>query len=1267
MNRDNQQAFQKDLTQEEGIEYPLRQNWDSLKFSFYLIVIPALFTAAIAFLFAWLLFPKISIQYIFAISILHYFVLRLFLLLLWTPMALTILNWPDWIETSIVAARTSILVAAMVILFPHALIREFIIGGDEAPQPLWTLYKIFFASGIGIYLVFAYFNNRRTAFRDVRMATAPQGRKYSERWLWFDAGAQVLVLFAVIIIEIWIFAIIGNGEFEFFPYQRFMRAQPDMTELSWLCAGILCAMIYFLWACLPNRLMKSTLAPLTFHERDVEGLLFKSHRYLRHFVTAMLLKHPILLVGGVILTALFLAMPTILTRAGHTNMLAQIMQADEIIFALGVFIAWFVPIALAAVKPDETFGEYFDHRLANHIMMVQGHTVLIGYGDLGRRALDREINQMQILPQPRKMFFEIVSPDLRLEKLCSQAIVIEHDPKDIIYSGQNNLLGNFGVVSACQKRYRSRDARGNIIHPEKRVLVPVVIGEAKEPFISSRVNLERASLVISMVPDEESVQTVFERATKSNISSIICVTRSDQISYLTYRSRHHPIILVYPKHNQGIAIGERLWAAILKVRGVRGMTGKWWPRVLVVGNNRANHYMLERLWINLPGDHRSRNKILKRHFAFIVTATEGAQAHPVLKNIASQETYDQGWPATYITGGRYPYSSAEIEPEEKFNVPSRMVNASDIRALEDCLEEHRPEILVINHEEVDKSLIMLSRCMRALERIKTRRPANFGLPFILLSATRGNDWERLSLGDASRYYNALCYLHNEDLIVDLSYPEHAHFDHFQREQIGESIVDSLADVEEMIAGARATLRPLLMPPMVKSPASKSQRPAKPQFIEVNGCLPNRPGALATYISRLAGIDYEQKSNAEIDSLWRKINGLNDDSQALVPSYQYLRYVKFDPEQVGFGLSGYATLAPPENSLSAENENLPLVARVFANDGRHYSEHEDDPDAKKFTIDKALPKRVLDTIIEPLPPGVPQVIDRLTARKPAGSHNSVEGFHRIMLDPQPNKYNGQYACPGMTICRIAAFQDYVVASNSLRLQRLAADRTNPSYQNDKLLHVRNYYCCAGAPRATTKEIPNIDSAHARIFCCCRGEDKPGLIAFVLNLLLFRSNIRPQPATGDPEKDWVINVDYFKDISCQNPHFTLNRLFGSFKEKPRAVAGEPLVPLQVIRILPIGSVESARQWYYYARTLHAFLNGLQEQPLFRFYWMDETRAQREEINKPPEFDGKNRRSYPVVLVIERSSLKQQRHAASDEFCDLCGIQARDYDCRKLRAWV
>jgi len=1090
------------------------------------------------------------------------------------------------------------------------------------------------------------------------------------------------------------------------------RRQNRMLELAWLCCAMLSALTFFVSSCLPNRLMHAALVPVTFHERDMKGVIFKTHRYLYHFVRAMLLKNPLLMLGGLLITVIFLITPAILTGAGRLYHLGLITQADEIILALAVFLSWFIPLTLAAVSPDDTFGEYFNHRLADHLMMIQGHLVFIGHGDLGKRVLDREINRFEVLakrpamklpekithilrlswfavrmrfyeaassalalslqsrtetkahepvkqsrrqhrlksatqrlnqlkteyneeqrPNYKKAFLEIVTPDLRLEKMCGLAVVIERDLKDVVYSSTHPLLGDYGAVGACRKDYKSKDAR--------------------EPFISSRVNLERASLVISMVPDEESVQAVFERANKANVSSIICVSRSDQISYLTYRSRHRPIVLVYPKENQGVTLGERLWAAMQKVRAVRRLDNELQPRVLIIGNNKANHYMLERLWTYLPGKHEHKREILRNNFAFIVTNAQSTQAHPTLREPESDEAFDQSFLATYVTSARFPYPAESNFTAEAIQAATSAVNTSDIRALEACLRKHRPDILLINHEDVEKSLLMLSRCMRALERIKTSMPREFHLPLLLLAAARGDDWERRSLGDASRYYDALCRLHREDLATDMSYPVHAYYDHLANEQIGESIIDSLADVEEIIAGARTTLQDPLKPPPADDEIGFPDQPAKPKFIEVNGCLPNRAGALADYLAALSGITFDAPEAKQVQKLQQ-----DNPAEVQAPSFQYLRNITLDPERHGLALSGYATLTPLPRKAEAGEVQPALVTRAFANDGRRYAERELDPDIADSLVAPKNMAAKLAGMPEPVAPGVPEVLERLTGL----TEITVKDFRKVLLDPQPDQATGAYACPGMSICRIAALQDYVVASNGLRLHRLVQKPEEPAYQNDRIWHAKNYACCAQAMPPSQEEIPQQDSHSARIFCCCNGKDEPGLIATVLNTLLFRSNFRRVPATDDEKTDWVLNIDYFKGISCQNPNFSLIRLFGFFEQKREGVMTN--IPFQLLRILPIGSMESIRQWYYYCRALHAFLNDVTAERKFKFYWIDENRVVFPQ-SELPSFD-QERRNYPVALVIKVEDRKLSP-AEKEGRCELCWEQPRAYDCRKLRVWV
>ncbi|RMF62040.1 MAG: hypothetical protein D6748_00320, partial [Calditrichaeota bacterium] len=862
----------------------------------------------------------------------------------------------------------------------------------------------------------------------------------------------------------------------------------------------------------------------------------------------------------------------------------------------------------------------------------------------------------------KKSFFVIVTPDIQLELVCNEFVVIEKDPTDVIYSTQNELLGMYGVVAAASEMYTSKDLHNHIIHPQARVLVPVVVGEAREPFINSRVNLERARLMISTVPDGETVRAVFERAVQSRIRSIVCIGHSDQISYLTYRARHHPVVLVYPRHNQGNTLGHRMWATMLKVRAIQKMKNKKWPNVLIIGNNKANRFMIETIWAYLPGKHENRTDIVQKHFAFIVTPGEESIGYPILEaGQPKKGAFDLYWPESFITSGRFPYPVKRKKQLYPLRLKTRMVNDVDTRALIECISEHKPHIILINHDRMESGARMLLRCMRAIERLRIRIK-NFHMPIILLSSAQADEKEHLILGDASRYYDALCRLYDEPLVTDNRYPGHSRYDHYIREVIGETITDSLSDAEEMIIGAiKAFHEPITRGiwERVKSRLPRQQQEKSifdfssegAHFIEVSSCLPNRPGTLANYLATLANLNFSSLGwkelkdmwDKELRSIWPNIRKTSSSKRSkpnqsstiesfpMLPSFQYLRHLKLDtPNRNAFALTGYATLVPVKEEspfFQVETKNESLVVRIFANDGRNYVEREMDP---METLESPGVERIQkrwEIIKEPSPPGVPQVINEV-ARRDSEVRNTIREYKQVLLGNFPNHTNHSvYACPGMNNCRIAAFQDYINASNNLRL--------STGFENEELWHARNYYCCTNISLAESRDLPTPNSHFARIFCCAHTrQNRPGLIASILNVLVFRSF---SSFNSSDSKNWQLNIEYFKHITCQNSYFSVNRLFGTLHPLPKQKSSNapPDFPMHLLRILPVGGIESAKHWYAYGWVLWKFLKK-EISPDFRFSWINGCRESLKvdkEKFKHPSFDENNPKEYPIAIMIKK----------------------------------
>ena len=783
----------------------------------------------------------------------------------------------------------------------------------------------------------------------------------------------------------------------------------------------------------------------------------------------------------------------------------------------------------------------------------------------------------------------------------------------------------------------------------------MVVGDAGDPFIRSRVNLERARLVISMVTDGKTVQTIFDRAVLSRVSAIISVSRSDQVVNLTARARHRRIVLHYPKHNQGNSLGYRLWAAMLKVSALQALSPAEVPRVMVLGLSKSTHYMLETLYTLLPRGGKGRGALLEDTLALILPAGEVGDGHPRLLPNPGDVLFDQLWPTLLNSGGRASGGRVREPNHGAIHLRTRIVNDGDVLALENCLREHQPGVLVVNHDVEERGQVLLLRCIQALERIKAEDPQGFRLPLLLLANVRGAREGKNVFTDSSRYYDALCKMYKEPLAMDISYPAHARFDYYTREMIGETISDSYADAEEVIAGARRAFS-------LNTRHGSAEEKAR-QFVEISSCLPNHPAALANYLSRLSGVEFSLPAFEVLQERWGE-SGFPEVPLAL-PTFQYLRHIKLGDEAGnGFALTGYAALVPVTGDSSVFNPDLATgtqVSRVFANDGRSYAEKEPDPDETRGNDPGRDIARVINNLPDPAPPGVPEVIDRLTNRAP-GTPNSVSDFQRVAYDPAGE---GRYACPGMNLCRIAAYQNAIAANNNLRLARQETFAGDPS---DKLWHARNYFCCSGRENlATEPDKPHSASHFARISCCSSGHNRPGQLAVVLNALLMRSNPRFREKAGSGE-EWRINIDYFKDMTCQNNYFRVNRLFGVFDRRDiSAITAlqQNLMPLHMIRILPIGNHHSARSWYAYARMLYHFLAEICPNDQFEFSWLCQHRNKHIGLEDIPDFEAEDPARRPVVFMIRR--LPPEDAVKLKDACRLCGRQERRSDCHKLRVWV
>ncbi len=1341
-------------------DFPLRDRGDKRKTIGYLVILPAILTI----LTSSMLLDFVQIHPYFGtyltlsdhvISRLSHLATYLFIFfLLWWPQILAVTNFSDRAEIALGVLRDGLLVYIVILHMPHFLILRLIdINWNSSPAPFWYWLIVVL---IGALFVAAGFYNSHhgiSEFRKVREGNKPDFSHTPMLSKVTTIAGTIIFLGVFFIVELYYVAKhhVPNSEEMWRDFFILGRKSPEW-KYFWISffLALFPATVAFLTAVVPNRLMYSVLMSATFKQRDVCGLLGKSYRYFSHFFRSLILKTP-MLPYLFLLSMVYFLLIFFFAFSGRPDELAYVLQPDFFVLFLAISSVWFVPMIFALVHPDETFGTYFFLVLEQHLIRIQKHKIYMGYGDLGQRAVNRELadelrkdarkkkDRRLFRRKSQRLFFQdIVTPDVQLEKMALRVLIVEKDRSKIAFSSTSQLQGEYGVVEALQKQIVTQDAKGNKIKTFTRVLVPMIVGDAAEAFTMSRANIDRADQIISTVADAEKVQTIYRYAYETDTPAIIVVPRSDQIAYYTYQTRHKKIATIYPEHARGITLGFHLLAMVRKLSAISSKP-KVLPKILFVGNNKSNQYILETLWAHLLLDEKERHGFFEKNLAYLVIDEKQQYMYPRLKDEEQvvkihDPDFDKFTPSSFISGARYP----DISPSKSdlnYKIPLRIINGRDIAVVEQILEKYSPDIIVLFHSNSEHQPWILARIVRALERIKNREEDEYSLPMMMLTSSSGDTVETVTLGDAMKFYNAMCMLNN-DMPADSGYPVHSFFNRFSKELVGESISDLLSDPEEVIVGASSCFE--RMEEHKKTDHDKSDLC---QYVEINACYPNKPGGLAELLARLAGVDFRadpsrlQQGSANgmegngrdgddtrkkyysgeaIEKIWESGNNgvkYTRDIAMHLPTFQYLQNMTLNYEQNGIIISGYASLTrfTPEQYdeliATADKSLAPVVKRIYTTDGNKYVDEKfDNTQAVSWAFSQNYFEAYKRDYREPSPAVVPEILDRTTWDKDK-KKNTTSDFYQSLYGKEKSEKTTeetkQKACPGMNGCRIAAYQDWVVASNDIRLRDYVKNG-----KDEELMHARNYRCCPDISEADENLLPKADAHFARVFCCCDGEYQPGLLAMIFNAFVFRLE-----HTDLGGSDKAINISYLADMNCKNTYYSMSRIFGNVVNTTETGSESKRIPYPVhmIRILPYGDPESRKHWFAYARALWQFLNDYHKEigvnKTFRFYWTDQSRRkhyfakeydQSSADQHADAFPGGEGESIPDVIVIKRFDEERAIYHYTDQpaegngsgeqgadaqnentaqkpqqrdpgKCLLCGIQPREHDCSKFRVWI
>ena len=1265
----------------------------------------------VTLLCSWTVTVDLSLSAHLTLGLVHFLFAYILLELFWMP-----LTWfrhrflRPWSEAALAVALSLVLTTLFCLIFPYDVLRNIF---TLLIHIQWRMEAVIFI--MHLLCIYAFVKSLRQ-FR-FAVAAPPHkaaGREKPFRPRWFiGAFSFIFGLYFVVLFEWWmvnlnvtalsdpairqenmatkIFNLTRPDPANFLhipkffqPFQTLLLADtaqtatpaipPEAIKSEKALAGKLLpgisvtlsgAFLLFFGCIVPLRLMSNVLPSVQHNEAAYLQRLAAAPTYAGQFYRAIIAENPLFSITSLVVLIFLIVTPIIIKLGGKVSILKSMVGPDQILFIFTLLAAWISPIIYAGVHVDRTFGAYFNVKLANLILSVRDHLVVLGFGDLGQRVVNRELKKIaqrhrkasqrrRLLPwawlRPKHeddWLEKIITPDLNVEYLCTNLIVVDRNTDNFLFTASNEVLRTFGVVGALENFFSTRTP--DYFRQRRRVLVPIVQGDATEPFTLSRVNLERASFLISTVSQDDRIRDIFSRAVEVGLRAIICVSRSNQIVNLTHKAPRRPITLVYPKQNGGATLGQRLIAATYKVQSTLPPEQSA-PRIMVVGLNKSNHFMLEMFWYNLSGmDDAQKAAYFYKNLRFVVTGKADIYTEPCDKDervaLGTDTCFTHLWRSTYVTGFRH-FQSPRFERSLHFSVPTCLMQTDEAGTLARCYAEFRPDLVVVNDDEVEKSRMLLLWSVNCLERLRYENP-NFRLPLLLAGAARGDEVEQRDTGDIFQFYESLMRLYENDR--GPGYPRNAYFRReAPRRLIGDNVQDTLADTEEIISGIRDNWE--------QTAATRVSH--RDDVFELDTCIPDTVGSLARLTARLAGLDFSKLTEASGANLF---SSADRPAEVLRPSFQYLRHMRLDVEDSAFCLTGFADLQ--ENTL-AEIAREPsgndgaIAMRAYTRDVHDYMNRPPD-----------------DPALKNLP--TPRLIE-LTTGATFNALNTQTFVDVMMGKPQNGATNtagpqsGETFCPGMSSCPIASYQHAIVANNA---KEFAAWRTQD--KNPLLRAAPSYGCSRLAPHPKKAgRTPH----YARIFYCCHAErNYPGLIAVALNLLNFQ-RVTGVHRRAEHERhlaeDWVANVEYFKDSSCHNRLFALNRLFGArcytgdiLKENNWSMQQyeehmQNVMPFSLLQIMPVGGLEVARRWFDYARALHHFLNaGLSAAAQFCFQWWDQNENRQEKTALAVAGD-----EYPIVIQINKQ-LNPQERAEKKERCEFCGAEDPEMkrSCAQRRPWI
>lgn len=277
------------------------------------------------------------------------------------------------------------------------------------------------------------------------------------------------------------------------------------------------------------------------------------------------------------------------------------------------------PAWSCVVEYKETFSKAFKEKLARRIQLLDEHILAIGYGKFGNTVIktflenyysddtvyskhdttlkklrEKSANQL-------KLFYEKMLNESCEEILfCRNLLIIDKDERYFNCVHEHPVLGKIGVLVTTQEPENIWGPRFSRADVGKKIYIPAIIGDILDSAVQSAAKFDKNRMVLSMVPGSEISLHIVDLISKKegNKKGLISVSDMHTEFCLAPSSHNTEIEFLHGHQVSGWEIGDIAYANYSK----RKALNKEKPKILVLGDGKQLHYILEKLWLEMDKD-----------------------------------------------------------------------------------------------------------------------------------------------------------------------------------------------------------------------------------------------------------------------------------------------------------------------------------------------------------------------------------------------------------------------------------------------------------------------------------------------------------------------------------------------------------------------------------------------------------------------------------------------------------------------------------------